>query len=346
MTALIDSQPLGPRVTPDARVILPADTVATDRAAWLTARRQGIGGSDASTIAGVNWFGSLYELWLDKTGQRDLNDKASDAADFGRRVEPVLADWFTDLTGIRTTRAGLMQSKTRPWQLASVDRLTDDGGILECKSTGWRMAEEWADDQVADHAEVQTQHYLSVTGRSHAWVFALVDRAPNVRRVDRDDDLIGHLLEMEARFWNDHVIAKVEPRPYTGRDLAAIKAHFPTVVTETVAAPREDVIPVLTKWAEAKAAVKAAERDADVLEAQLRLIAGDAEEVLVDGVPAFTVKGNGTFSESRFRENCPNLAAEFVKTREVVDLDRLKAEHPLIYTAHRARVVRAAKGAI
>lgn len=41
---------------PDSDEVLPVDA---DRDAWLDARREGIGGSDASAIAGVNEFTSL-----------------------------------------------------------------------------------------------------------------------------------------------------------------------------------------------------------------------------------------------------------------------------------------------
>jgi len=37
--------------------------------AWLKARQSGIGSSDIAVIMGVSKWGSLYNLWLDKTGQ-------------------------------------------------------------------------------------------------------------------------------------------------------------------------------------------------------------------------------------------------------------------------------------
>ena len=37
---------------------------------WLEYRKQGIGGSDASVVCGINRYKSPVELWLDKTGDR------------------------------------------------------------------------------------------------------------------------------------------------------------------------------------------------------------------------------------------------------------------------------------
>ena len=49
-----------------------AKTKDLSREEWLKLRRQGIGGSDVSIIAGINPFKSVYQLWLDKTGQTEL----------------------------------------------------------------------------------------------------------------------------------------------------------------------------------------------------------------------------------------------------------------------------------
>lgn len=339
MTSTIDTRVTGARVTPDATLLLRADAT---REEWLAARREGIGGSDASVIAGVNRFSSLYGLWLDKTGQVEIDDDAIAARDevqFGRRVEPILADWFTDLTGLTVRRAGLMASKARPWQRASVDRLVSDGGILECKSTGWRMADEWSDDQVADHAEVQTQHYLAVTGRSHAWVFALVDRTPVIRRVERDDELIAALTVMEERFWFDNVIGGVEPAT-NAQALPAIKTRFASVDVETVELPRDVFVPVFTRFVEAKAAAKAADTAVDAAEAALRSLVGSAGEVRVDGQKFLTCIANGTFSTKAFEAAHPAEAEACRVLRPVIDLDKVKTTHPDLYAAHRARVLR------
>jgi putative phage-type endonuclease len=321
-------------------------TVDAPREEWLAARRQGIGGSDASIVAGVNRFGSRYELWLDKTGQRPLDDgRVSDAIEFGRRAEPMLRAWFTELTGIQVRRSGLRANRQRPWQLASVDGDTSDGGILECKTTSWRMADEWADDQVADHAEAQTQHYLAVTGRSHAWVFALVDRSPVIRRVDRDEQLIADLTAMEERFWFDHVVARVEPTPLTAKDLAPIKSRFSSVTTESIDVPRDEIRPVLDRWLAAKAVAKAAETDVEDAEAHLRQLIGGAEEVRVDGVPVLTCKANGTFSTKAFTAAHPDAAEACTVAKPALDLDLVKSQFPAEYAAHRARVLRPTKAA-
>ncbi|EAC2591077.1 hypothetical protein JT90_16020, partial [Listeria monocytogenes] len=54
-----------------------------DRTQWLLTRRQGIGGSDAGIIMGLNKYKTAFELWLDKTGQILPDESAGEAAYWG-----------------------------------------------------------------------------------------------------------------------------------------------------------------------------------------------------------------------------------------------------------------------
>lgn len=262
---------------PDAQLVLPADA---PRGKWLSARRGGIGGSDASTVVGVNRYSSRYELWLDKTGRlRDI--EVTPRMEAGVRMETVMRQWFMDRTGIQIRRQGLVRSKARPWQMVSLDGLTADGGIFESKCTNWRLADEWEGDQVADHAEVQAQHGLAVTGRSHAWVVALIDGWDfQIRRVDRDEDLIASITEMEERFWFDHVIADVEPA-IEAAALDTLKNQYPTVERPSVQVSPGVIRPLIADHKAAKADEKNARDRAKAAEAQIRALIGDAEQALI-----------------------------------------------------------------
>lgn len=47
-------------------------------AAWLESRKKGVGGSDVSTIMGLNKYKTSYQLWMEKTGRmqpEDISDK-------------------------------------------------------------------------------------------------------------------------------------------------------------------------------------------------------------------------------------------------------------------------------
>lgn len=336
MTA-VEKTTRGPWAMPDAQLVLPADA---PRGKWLAERRKGLGGSDASTVVGVNRYSSRYELWLDKTGQlREI--EATDRMEAGIRMEAVMRQWFTDRTGIPVRRQGLVRSRTRPWQMVSLDGLTGDGGLFESKCTNWRLADEWADDQVADHAEVQALHGLAVTGRSHAWVVALIDGWDfQIRRVDRDEKLIAAITQMEDEFWHRNVLDDQAP-DLEPNALDVLKDRYRDIELATIAGNPIEMEPAIDTWLAAKAAEKAAENHRRQTEAVLREALGPAEAMTLLGEPALTCKANGTFASSRFVADHPELAAELTVNKPALDVDRLKTEHPDIYQTYRARVLRA-----
>ena len=173
---------------PNAKLILAVDA---DRKDWLLTRTLGCGGSDVAVVTGgARYYGTNpFTIWQDKTSDQPPVEGDKDIFWFGQEVEPLLAARFTADTGIATRNVGTYQSKEHPWAMANPDRLTADGGVLEIKTTGiyTDKAKDWKAGEVPDNAYVQTQYYLGVTGRSHAWFIALVDRTPHIiEPVDRD----------------------------------------------------------------------------------------------------------------------------------------------------------------
>lgn len=341
MTELVpDTEQVGRWRMPAAQLVLPADAPLDQ---WRAARRAGIGGSDASTVLGLNPYSSLLSLWLDKTGRlKDRGD--TPATEWGRRLEPLIADWFADSTGIPVRRAGLVRSRTEPWQQVTVDRLTADGGIAEFKTTSWRTedADIWRDGDVPDHAEVQSQHGLAVTGRTHAHVVVLIDgRNPIHRVVERDDALIADITMLERNFWETHVLCDAEP-PADGRPAttAALKRRYPTTDPNKMVAGSDIEADLADRLLAAKQAVKDAETVHDELENQLRQAIGDAELLAVQGLERATLKQNGTFSEKRFAAEHPEMHRRFMVDQPRFHLPSFKETHPELYAKYRARVLR------
>ncbi len=320
--------------------VLPHDA---KRPVWLKARRHGIGGSDIAAIVGLSRWSSPYQVWLDKTGRSDeIPDNPS--MRWGRAVEPVLRSWFAEQTGIEVAPTGMWRSVEHPLALANPDGLTGDDGGLECKAHGWRMADEWDDDQVSDAAELQAQWYAGVLGLDHWWVIAKVgDDEPLIRRVDADPALFATLLEAAERFWTDYVEADREPG-FAALDLPVVKERYRTVELDTTEAPDpQRVRLLLAERAAAKDAEKDSAANAARAEAELLAILGNAEALTIDGAVVLTAKANGTFAPTRLAADHPDVAEAFTTTRTVLDVDRLKTERADLYQAYRARVLRPTK---
>ena len=81
-----------------------ANTLHMDRKAWLEARKQGLGGSDVATIAGLSKWKSQVQVFLEKTQAIEQEDVQSEAAYFGNVLEEVVAQEFAKRTGLKVQR--------------------------------------------------------------------------------------------------------------------------------------------------------------------------------------------------------------------------------------------------
>ena len=199
---------------------------------WLEHRRLGIGGSDASVVCGINKYKSPVELWMDKTGQLPPHE-AGEAAYWGTQLESIVRAEFTKRTGIEVSKPSvILQSEEHPFMLANLDgtcEVPDIGTcIFEAKTASAYKVGEW-EDTIPDEYMCQLQHYLAVTGYQGAYIAVLI--GGNTFRwkfVERDEELISMLVELESAFWNH--VQDGTPPPLDGSDAAAkfLSERFPS----------------------------------------------------------------------------------------------------------------------
>ena len=190
---------------------------------WLEYRKQGIGGSDASVVCGINRYKSPVELWLDKTGQLPPQE-AGEAAYWGTQLEPFVRAEFTKRTGIEVIHTmQLLQSEEHPFMLANLDGICDvpDVGkcIFEAKTASAYKASEW-EDTIPDEYMLQVQHYMAVTGYRGTYIAALIGgNSFKWKFVERDEELISMLIELESNFW--HHVEELTVPPLDGSTASA-----------------------------------------------------------------------------------------------------------------------------
>ncbi|HEJ4559963.1 TPA: YqaJ viral recombinase family protein [Pseudomonas aeruginosa] len=205
---------------------------------WLSVRKHGIGSSDAAAAVGLNPYQSQLELWLEKTGRDALLPK-SDPHDedsptyWGNILEPIVATHYTQRTGNRVRRINAVLQHPDPtlnWMLANIDREVigaSDVQILECKTAGINGARLWKDG-VPVYVQLQVMHQLAVTGKLAADVAVLLGgQHLEFHRIERDDELIARLIELERDFWN--YVQRDTPPPADGSDSAeqALRCLYP-----------------------------------------------------------------------------------------------------------------------
>ncbi len=293
-----------------AKVLVPTKGMPRDE--WLAWRRRGIGGSDAPAIAGLDPYRSPVRVWLEKTGQVEP-EPAGEAALWGTLLEPVVADEWSRRTGKRVRRRNaILQHPEHPWMLANIDReIVGEKAILEVKTTSAWHRNEVAEDKLPDRYIIQAQHCLAVTGYDRCYFAVLVGGQRLITtHVDRDEELITHLIEIERDFWR-HVEAGTMP-PVDGSDDAAelLSRMYPDANPDSIAVLPAEAEDLVRQWHEAKAAEREAAARRQEAENKLKAMLGDRAVGRLYGVDVVTWK---TVTQTR------------------LDTKRLRAERPDIF---------------
>jgi len=189
--------------------------IGLSREKWLKLRKNGLGGSDAGAVCGLNPYRSAMQVYLDKTSE-DLPDEDNEAMRQGRDLEEYVAQRFMEATGLKVRRSNFMyRDKEHPWMIADVDRLVvgEEAG-LECKTASAFSEDKWKDGSIPEHYLLQCYHYMAVTGK-RTWYLAVVILGVGFqyRKLVWKDDIIEKLTAVEEAFWNQHVDPKIMPAP-------------------------------------------------------------------------------------------------------------------------------------
>lgn len=198
---------------------------------WLKNRNAGIGGSDAAAILGISPFKTNVYLWLEKTGQKELEDISDDEkVKYGHDAEDSIRKLFMldhPEYELFHDEFMILQNTTYPFMQASLDgELTEIAtgrkGIYEGKTTeimNKKMLDEWKNG-IPNHYYTQCLHYLIVTGYEFVWLRAKLKFTWDSGRQEIRDyyftreevlDDMKYLLKNEENFWNENILKGVKP---------------------------------------------------------------------------------------------------------------------------------------
>ena len=281
------------------------------REQWLEYRRSGIGGSDASTIVGLNPYSSPYSLFCDKMGALPEKEDTESMRQ-GRDLEQYVAERWMERTGKRVKRNNTMWRSTRwPWMLADIDReVIGENAGLECKTTSVYNRHDFAGGEVPLTYYVQCQHYMAVMGFDRMYLAVLVlNRGFYDFVIERDEGEIETLAAAEEVFW-DHLAAE-DPPPLDGSEATqnALKAMYPKEDrTLELSLPAESERR-LTQYIHLQETIRELQSECDAIKSQIMGTMGDA---------ALGVTGK-------------MLCSWVTRKRTSVDTAALKREYPEIH---------------
>ncbi|KEZ86429.1 YqaJ viral recombinase family protein [Lacrimispora celerecrescens] len=286
---------------------------------WLRYRKQGIGGSDAGAICGLNPYVSPMSVFYDKTNE-EIETYDNESMRQGRDLEEYVACRFAEETGLKVRRSNaIYQNEKYPFMQANVDRLISGKNMgLECKTASAYNADKWVGDSVPAHYEIQCHHYMAVTG-AEAWYLAvlIMGREFKYKRIDRDEELIRNLISIEKEFWEEHVLTGNMPDP-DGSEISneVINRYFPAAVKMSVPLPsylneqlkrREEIIHLAKKL----------EQEQNQIEQKIKLFMGEYEEAFNEHYKvSWSNVDTVRIDSKRLKEERPDLYRDFSKSSQ------------------------------
>ena len=244
-------------------------------------RRTYLGGPAVAAIVGVSPYQSPIDVYRFLRGLDD-GPEQTDRMRLGLILEDAIAAAYTEQTGRRLRRVGLVRHRTIPFLGGHPDRdVIGEPGLVEMKASATSRG--YSEDDVPAHVRVQTTWYMGLMGREWCDVVLLAGMSLRPVRVDFDAELYDALETAAVRFWRDHIEAGVEPEP-DGSD--SYRRHlaekFPRHVDlELIATPEQALL--VEELRAAELARKAAVQHEDEIENRILRGMGDAAVLIAPG---------------------------------------------------------------
>lgn len=292
-------------------------TLNINKESWLQYRKQGIGGSDAGAVCGLNPYRTAIQVYYDKTSD-STEGIDNEAMRQGRELEEYVARRFCEASGKKVRRANAMfYDEKNPFMLADVDRMiVGENAGLECKTASPYSEEKWRDDKVPLSYQLQCYHYMSVCN-ADAWYIAVLIYGRDFKyyKIERDDEVIENLIRIEKEFWNEYVLKQMIPDPDGSRTAdAAIAERFKE--SKQITIPLSGFDERLERRQELSALLDKIETEKRQIDQELKLYLGNAEIA----------------ENEHYRISWKNFS------RSSIDEKRLKAEQPEIYEKYRREI--------
>lgn len=186
---------------------------------WEKRRKEGIGGSDAAGVLGLNPYKSSISVYMDKIDEvqvgNSYEDEVSYRMELGNKLKNFVANEFMLKTNKKVRNVnGILKNDKYPFALANIDRaIVGEKAFLECKVTNSYSKKLWQ-KEVPIYYQVQCYHYMAVTGATHCYIAVLIGNEDLViHKIERNEELINQIMDLEKSFWDKCVLGNSLPIP-------------------------------------------------------------------------------------------------------------------------------------
>ena len=291
-------------------------TVNLPKEEWLRYRKQGITGTDAGAITGMNPFVSAMQVYQDKISE-EIEEFDNESMRQGRDLEDYVAQRFMEETGLKVRRANaIYQNKEHPIMLADFDRLiVGQRAGLECKTVSAYSADKWKNGSIPLHYQLQVQHYLAVSGFDCWYIAALIlGKEFIIHKIERDEELIQYLTKIEERFWNEHVVKRIMPEPDGSKQCSEIinSMYFKSDAQKSM--ELMGFSDVLNRRKELVDLLEKLEKEKDAIDQKIKLEMQDSAYAYTDTYRIAWVSSEATrLDTARLKEEQPNIYKQYCK---------------------------------
>ena len=296
------------------RLVSTIDLPKTD---WLKYRKKGITGTDAGAICGLNPYSSAFQIYQDKITD-EIEEFDNESMRQGRDLEEYVARRFSEETGLKVRRANaIFQNEENPFMLADFDRLiVGQKAGLECKTVSPYSSDKWNDGNIPLHYQMQVQHYLAVSGFDCWYIAAVIfGREFLIRKIERDEELINYLIDIERGFWYNNVLAGIMPEP-DGSDNCSdmiAKMYFKGQENKTI--KLSGYKEILDRRADLDKLIKKMEKEKKEIDQKIKMEMQDATVALEAGYKiSWSNFEQNKLDTKKLKEEKPDIYKEYCKS--------------------------------
>lgn len=296
------------------RLVSTIDLPKTD---WLKYRKKGITGTDAGAICGLNPYSSAFQIYQDKITD-EIEEFDNESMRQGRDLEEYVARRFSEETGLKVRRANaIFQNEENPFMLADFDRLiVGQKAGLECKTVSPYSSDKWNDGNIPLHYQMQVQHYLAVSGFDCWYIAAVIfGREFLIRKIERDEELINYLIDIERGFWYNNVLAGIMPEPDGSDNCSEMIAKMYFKGQENKTIKLSGYKEILDRRADLDKLIKKMEKEKKEIDQKIKMEMQDATVALESGYKiSWSNFEQNKLDTKKLKEEKPDIYKEYCKS--------------------------------
>ncbi len=290
----------------------------------------GLGGTDIGVILGLSTYKTPLELWSELVSGEQPPSRDHIHLRFGQHAESFIASEYERSTGLFTVgHAPALFHNKHGFMFGHVDRFVTetpdtaafvDGTvvadkILECKTSSAFNKTDWGEpgtDQVPPQYLVQCAWYMAITECNSVDLAVLIGNNDfRIFCIDRDLELEGLIISHALSFWDEHVLAKIPPKPMNVHDTQIL---FPKEAPQSSVEASSELLEQIKLYQSSCSRAEQLGSECDRLKTEILMYMGAAERLTHCGKTIATWKSSKTSSRidtKTLAKEYPDIAQKF-----------------------------------